>query len=390
MGALVSLAQREEVRRRARSRWPRRRPRWSPAIPEGRRRRRRRRARRFPLADPAARRGRRQRASPTRSRPSARSAPARLRRHRRRGRDLAARGRGQPGGQRRLRRPGLRPRRWSSASPRGTAGCWSSTATTPRSPPATARRCRTWSTAGRAGPAAARSSAASAACCTTCSAPPSRPARTCSRRSPGLGGGRRPRRASTRSASTSRTCRSATDHRRSADRDPGRHRGVRRAHRRPVLRPHGRGGGGREPVLRRPGGARLLRAVPGGGPVRRPRARAGPGELRPGEPAVRDARLSGRRAHRDADRGRDLAAGDAATARSPGTPWSPTRTEPVAAYDVLTLVAKQWPPAARSQRRTRPRVAGIAGTMLPKARWAAMNARPRVPSSIPPRPTSYR
>ena len=78
----------------------------------------------------------------------------------------------------------------SSARPRarGTAGCWSSTATTPREShrprlPAARRSC----TAAPAAPAAARSSAASAACCTTCSAPRSRAPPTCSPRSPAAG-----------------------------------------------------------------------------------------------------------------------------------------------------------------------------------------------------------
>ena len=64
--------------------------------------------------------------------------------------------------------------RSSSARRRSTAACWSWTPTTPRSRPATARRCRSWSTAAPAARAAARRWAASAACCTTCSAPPCR------------------------------------------------------------------------------------------------------------------------------------------------------------------------------------------------------------------------
>ena len=63
---------------------------------------------------------------------------------------------------------------WSWASRPGTAGCWCSIRTPRPSPPVTAPRCRTWCTAGPAAPATARSSAASAGCCTTCSAPPSR------------------------------------------------------------------------------------------------------------------------------------------------------------------------------------------------------------------------
>ena len=59
-----------------------------------------------------------------------------------------------------------RPTRRASSSrarPPITAGCWSSTAPTPPNRPATARRCRCWSTAAPAAPAAARRWAACAA-----------------------------------------------------------------------------------------------------------------------------------------------------------------------------------------------------------------------------------
>ena len=68
----------------------------------------------------------------------------------------------------------IRPRRRATSSrarPRSMGGCWSSTATMPRNRPATARRCRCWSTAAPAAPAAARRWAASAASSITCSAP---------------------------------------------------------------------------------------------------------------------------------------------------------------------------------------------------------------------------
>ena len=90
---------------------------------------------------------------------------------------------------------------------------------------ATARRCPCSCTAAPGAPAAARSSAASAACCTTCSAPRSRPTPTCSPRSPAAGwpgAQRHGRRTSTRSASASRSCGSAT--RSSPARAPSRRR----------------------------------------------------------------------------------------------------------------------------------------------------------------------
>ena len=69
------------------------------------------------------------------------------------------------------------------ASPRSTAASSSSTATTRRNPPATARRCPSSCTAAPDAQAAVRNSAASAASCTTCSAPRSRPPPTSSPRS---------------------------------------------------------------------------------------------------------------------------------------------------------------------------------------------------------------
>ena len=62
-------------------------------------------------------------------------------------------------------------RPWCSGLRPGMAASWWWTATAPRNPPATARRCRAWCMAVPAAPAAARSLAACAPCFTTCSAP---------------------------------------------------------------------------------------------------------------------------------------------------------------------------------------------------------------------------
>ena len=175
MGALASLDQREEVRRARQGAARRRRDR---VRRPGRLRggRRRPRPRRVPAADAAALRRPRTAPSRTTSRRSARSARCcRTTATAEHAVELAARGQGSLVGSVVTARRGRSPARSCWASRRGTAGSWCSTATTPRSPPATARRCRCWCTADRAAPAAARSSAASAACCTTCSAPPSRP-----------------------------------------------------------------------------------------------------------------------------------------------------------------------------------------------------------------------
>ena len=190
MGALVSLDQREEVRKAIQS------LRASAEIVYGDPDRvevvgRRRRARRVPVpgaaAGPAT-----ARSSRTTSSPSARSAPCSPTTTSTTPIALAARGKGSLVGSRGHPRPGRRAPRRARRSRRGTAGSWSSTATTPGSPPATARRCPCWCTAAPAAPAAARSSAASAASCTTCSAPRSRPRPTCSPRSPAAGPPARP------------------------------------------------------------------------------------------------------------------------------------------------------------------------------------------------------
>ena len=83
--------------------------------------------------------------------------------------------------------------------------------------------------------------------------------------------------------------------------DAGRHRALRRVHRRHLLRAHGRGGGPGQPVLRRPGRPRLPHPLLRGRPVRPARSRSGAGQLRPGEPALPHPGLPGRRADGDAD-----------------------------------------------------------------------------------------
>jgi oxepin-CoA hydrolase/3-oxo-5,6-dehydrosuberyl-CoA semialdehyde dehydrogenase len=77
-------------------------------------------------------------------------------------------------------------RRWPPRPSRpllpGMAACWCSTAKRPRNPPATARRCRSSSTAARAAPAAVKSWAACARSSTTCNAPRCKVRRACWRR----------------------------------------------------------------------------------------------------------------------------------------------------------------------------------------------------------------
>ena len=109
-------------------------------------------------------------------------------RHRRRGHRARRARQGQPG-----------RRRWSPHDPAVARDVVLGRRARPRpgagprprrrraSRPATARRCRPSCTAAPAAPAAARSSAASAASCTTCSAPRSRARPTCSPRSPAAG-----------------------------------------------------------------------------------------------------------------------------------------------------------------------------------------------------------
>ena len=109
------------------------------------------------------------------------------------------------------------PTHWSSgiscwASRRGTAGCWCWTTTVPQSPPATVPRCRTWCMAAPVGPVMAKNSAASEASCTTCNAPPSRVRRRRCRPSPERGspGHLATPKANTRSARAWRSCGSVT------------------------------------------------------------------------------------------------------------------------------------------------------------------------------------
>ena len=135
----------------------------------------------------------------------------------------------------------------------------------------------------------------------------------------------------------------------------GRHRALRRVHRRHVLRPHRRRGRGR--ATRSSAGivahgylvvslAAGLFVDPDPGPGAR--------QLRHRQPALPHAGLAGRRAHGDPDlQGRSRPAATATTARCAGTPRSPSRTAiGRRAYDVLTMVAKEWP---HDRDRARPR-----------------------------------
>ena len=205
--------QREEVRRGAQGAADAR-PRSSTATPSRSTvRRRRRRARRVHVARSCCASTTRRGRSRTRSRPSARSSTVMPTPRPREAVDARRPRAGQPRRLGRHRRPGRSPARSCSASRRGTAACWCSTATTRRSPPATARRCRPSCTAAPAAPAAARSSAASAACCTTCSAPPCRAAPDMLTAITGrwvAGRARARRRTCTRSASRWPSCASAT------------------------------------------------------------------------------------------------------------------------------------------------------------------------------------
>ena len=85
----------------------------------------------------------------------------------------------------------------------------------------------------------------------------------------------------------------------------GRHRPLRGVHRRHVLCPHRPRGGGQEPALRRDRRARLPGRLPGRGAVRRPGTGPGAGELRRRQPALPHPRESRRLdrgdAHRQAD-----------------------------------------------------------------------------------------
>ena len=193
---------------------------------------------------------------------------------------LAARGRGSLVGTLVTRDPQIAAQRDPGRWRRCTAACWCSTARPRPNRPATARRCRSSSTAARAAPAAARSSAACAPSSTTCSARRCRARRRCWRPSP----------ASTCAAprctrSTSHPFRkhfedlqigdSLLTHRRTVER--GRHRRLRRHLGRLLLhalrRDRGEG-----VAVRQAHRARLLRAVGGGRACssRRRRARCWP------------------------------------------------------------------------------------------------------------------
>ncbi len=83
--------------------------------------------------------------------------------------------------------------------------------------------------------------------------------------------------------------------------DARRHRTFRRVHRRQFLRPHGRGGGEGKSVLPRPRRARLPDPVLRGWAVRRPRTRPGARQLRSRHPALHEAGLARRRVEGAAD-----------------------------------------------------------------------------------------
>ena len=127
---------------------------------------------------------------------------------------------------------------------------------------------------------------------------------------------------------------------READHHPRRHRPLRRPDRRPLLRPHRRGGGGQEPDLRRAGGPRLLRHRRRRRPVRLARPGAGAGQLRDRPAALHHAgetrRRDPRRVHLQGE-GAPEGAGygevrwDTQVINQDGAV--------VAAYDVLTMVA---------------------------------------------------
>ncbi len=329
--------------------------------PRARRRgRRRRRARRVPLAgaDP----GRRTRAAPRSTGRGVRPGQHadRLPGHRRTPSSSPPAGRAAWSVRVVTADADVRPRRRARHRARGTAGCSCSTATTPPSRPATARRCRRWCTAGPAGPAAARSWAACAASPTTCSAPRCRPApRCCSARSPAAGcagaarhGRRRPpvpqvagraadRRHRRRRAarwSPARTSRTSP----SSPATPSTPTPTTTA---AAANPFFDGIGWRTATWSsrsRPG----CSSTPSPGPVL---ANYGIDNLRFLTPVYPGDELTVTLTCKA-----DHPARTASTARSGGTPRSPSRTASVAAqYDVLTMVAKEWQPMTddRSNRR---------------------------------------
>ncbi len=225
----------------------------------GRRHRRRRRARRVHVAGPAARRR-------PRARRAARGRGVRAGQHpdavpRRRARHRPRRARpGQPGRLARHGRPRLRAPRSCSASRRGTAGCSSSTPRTPRSPPGTARRCPmlVHGGPGRAGGGEEMGGMRGVLHHmqrTAVQGSPEHAHRDHRPLGPGHARARR-RRPPVPQAPGGPEGRRHGRRRAPYGHDRG-HRALRGVHRRHLLRPHGRGGGAGQPVLRRPRRARL-------------------------------------------------------------------------------------------------------------------------------------
>ena len=153
-----------------------------------------------------------------------------------------------------------------------------------------------------------------------------------------------------RRPSVPQVARRAADRRHRGGRAPaghtGGHRALRRVHRRHLLRAHGRGGGPGQPVLRRPGRPRLPHPLLRGRPFVQPDpgpvlANYGLENLRfltpvyPGDELT--VTLTCKQITPREDAGHGEVRWDADVTNQHG--------KSVASYDVLTLVAKEWPPA---------------------------------------------
>ena len=373
MGALASLEQREEVRRSLKALLSARHRSCSatrststssaptpsaarscrrcccgPTTPSRRRAARGRGVRPGQHADRLPRRRRRHRAR--RARPGQ---PGRLGRHRRR--RLRPRGRAR---RRAVARPaaGARPRRRAP------------------SPPGTARRCRCSCTAARAAPAAARSSAACAACCTTCSAPRCRRSpRDARARSPAAGcrGAER----SDDGGHPFRKSLAELRHRRHRRRRPAhRHRWTTSTHfaefTGDTFYAHTDDeAAAAQPVLRRPGRARLPVVSFAAGLFVDPDSGPGARQLRHRQPALPHAGLPGRRADGHADLQADHAARRRRVRRGAlgrrGHQAGRRGRSPQ--YDVLTMVAKEWPTDVTDDRSS--------STSTPRSRTTGASSR---------------